>query len=304
VRYLGVLFVCLPMAAQEGSVTSTYTFDLNGRRVEAARSARLQGPGTTAARQLLRNVNGREVPVEATEERVISDDGTTRVVERVTRRYTPTGEPGPPERARIEERKQPDGTVVTASTVYRGDVNGNLQVAERSVTQTRTTDGATTATTAVERPTLNGAMELVERRESLTTKEHDNVSLLRRDQQGRFVEAARQVVERSLGEGGVPVENAARYENGRLIEQTVSRTEKIDGAEQTVIDVFTTHSPGRARAGSEGQPMLQEQRVVQVVATADGAVQRLSVRRPDPSNPARLSAARVVEETVCKGDCK
>ena len=303
-RYLGFLFVCLPVVAQEGSVSSTYLFDLNGRRVEATRSARLQGPGSSASRQLVHSVNGREVPVESTEERVISDDGTTRVVERVTRRFTRTGEPGPPERVRIEERKAADGSVTTAATVYRGDVNGNFQLAERSVTETRTNDGKTSATTAVERPTLNGSMELVERRESLRTREHDNVTVLRRDQQGQFVEAAREVVERSVADGGTPIENAARYENGRLIEQTVSRTEKVNGAEQTVVDVFTTHVPGRSRAASEGQPVLQEQRVVEMVATAEGAVQRLSVRRPDPSNPNRLSAARVVEETICKGDCK
>jgi hypothetical protein len=304
VRYLGVVFVCLPIAAQEGSVSSTYTFDVNGRRVEVGRSARLLGTGTTATRQLVQSVNGREVPVESVEERVISDDGATRVVERLTRRFTRTGEPGPPERVRIEERKDADGSVITAATVYRGDVNGNFQLAERSVTQTRPTDGGTTATTAVERPTLNGAMELVERRDSLVTKEHESVTVLRRDQQGQFVEAARQVVERTAGEGGTPIENAARYENGRLIEQTVSRTEKVDGTEQTVIDVFTPRSAGRSRAGSEGQPVLQEQRVVEVVPTADGSVRRLSVRRPDASNPNRMSASRVVEETVCKGECK
>ncbi|HET8550450.1 MAG TPA: hypothetical protein VFL57_20710 [Bryobacteraceae bacterium] len=303
-RYLGILFVCLPALAQEGSSSSTYTFDVNGRRIEAGKSARLQGPGTTASRQIVQSINGREVPLESTEERVVSDDGTTRIIERVTRRYTRTGEPGPPERVRIEERRETDGTMTTAATAYRGDVNGNFQLAERSLTQARTTGGTTTTSTAVERPTLNGGMELVERREAFSTKDRENVTVLRRDQQGRFEEAARRLVERTTGEGGVPVENSVRYEYGRLIEQTVSRTEKVNGAEQTTVDVYAPHAPGRSRSASDAQPVLQEQRVLERVPTVGGAVERVSIRRPDPSNPGRMTAARVVEETVCRGDCK
>jgi hypothetical protein len=314
VRHIRILFVCLPVAVQVAAAqetanpsaasSTTYTFDLQGRRVEAERIDRLQGTGASASRQLVRNMNGREVPVESSQERVISDDGTTKIVERVTRRYMADGQPGPPERARIEERKAADGTVTTAVAVYRGDINGSMQLAERRVTETRTSGGSTTTTTAVERPTINGGLDIVEKREELRTDQQETLTVLRPDATGRFTETARRVVERRT-ENGTPVENVARYELGRLVQQTVSRTEKVNGAEQTIVDVFESELAGRLRSGSgaEAQPALRERRIVERVPTGDGAVERVSVSRTDPSNPNRLTAPRVVEETVCKGDC-
>ena len=61
--------------------------------------------------QITRDINGRTVPVESTEERVLSDSGSSRVIERIIKRYDANGNPGPPERVRIEETKEPDGSV-------------------------------------------------------------------------------------------------------------------------------------------------------------------------------------------------
>jgi hypothetical protein len=201
--------VSLPLAAQEASSSTTYNFDLIGRRFETASAAQAKGPCCSVNQQIARNIDGREIPVESTEERVISDDGTTRVVERVTRQYTRDGRPAPPVRARIEERKSPDGTVTTATAVYRGDFNGHFQLSERSVTETRTSNGTTTTSTAIERPTINGTLEIVEKREGVKTEQLETTTVLRPNQQGRFEETARRVGERST-ENGTPVSSYSR----------------------------------------------------------------------------------------------
>jgi hypothetical protein len=293
----------MALSAQQ-STSSTYNFDINGRPYETATTVELKGQGASATRHLVRNIDGRETPVESVEERVISDDGTTKIVERVTRRYTRDGRPGQPERARIEERKAADGTITTATALYRADVNGRFELYERNVTEARTTGAATTTSTAVERPTINGRMEVVEKREGLRTEQQETVTVMRPNSQGRFEETARRVVERRT-ENGAPVENAATYELGRLVQQTVSRQEKVNGSEQTVVDVFESELAGRVRSGSgtEAKPMLRERRILERTPTSDGAVQRVSVSRVDPSSPNRLLGPKLVEETVCKGDC-
>ncbi len=52
-------------AAQQ---TATYVYDLNGRPVETV--------GSTNSTTTIRNANGREVPIQKVDEKVISDDGT------------------------------------------------------------------------------------------------------------------------------------------------------------------------------------------------------------------------------------
>src|SRR3954464_6815004 len=95
------------------SVISTRTYDLNGRPVSGVSSVQSNGSRS----QITRDVNGRTVPVETAEERVVSDSGSSRIIERTIKRYDANGNPGPPERVRIEETKEPDGTVRTSTAV-------------------------------------------------------------------------------------------------------------------------------------------------------------------------------------------
>lgn len=81
-----------------------YTYDSNGRKVQAP------------------NPNPDMV-----EERVVEEGGGRKVIERNIRRAD-----GQPERVRIEERKNADGSVTTETAVYRGDLNGRLNLAQRA----------------------------------------------------------------------------------------------------------------------------------------------------------------------------
>ena len=57
--------------AQQSNVSSTHNYDVNGRPVEGVRN--MQNNGSRS--QITRDVNGRAVPVESVEERVVSDSG-------------------------------------------------------------------------------------------------------------------------------------------------------------------------------------------------------------------------------------
>ena len=51
------------------------------------------------------SINGRTVPMEQVEERVLRNDASGKVTERIIRRYDPQGNALPPARETIEEEK-------------------------------------------------------------------------------------------------------------------------------------------------------------------------------------------------------
>ena len=277
-------------------MSSTRKYDINGRPVQGVGSIESKGSRS----QITRDVNGRAVPVESVEERVVSESGGVRVVERMVRRYDQNGRPGPPERLRIEEQKQPDGTVKTLTTVSRGDINGSFQVAERSSTLTRATGDRTEITTAVERPTLNGAFELYERRDESVTKAGpktvESATTFRKDPNGRLSEVAKKTRE-AVAANGVVNENIAEYEGAstgqmRLARQSTARVDPTGSREVTVY-----------LPDPQGKMTLFQQQSIQRKETPAGVVETTVVRLADPNNPGRLGPARKAEETVCTGEC-
>lgn len=306
-RTLVAVFVTAGLSFAQQTVVSSGTFDINGRRVEGASSLVNQTPGSADRIEMVRSVNGRTVPVESVEDKVVSELGGVKIIERVVKRYDANGRPGPPERVHIEERKNADGSVNSATSVMRADLNGNYALAERTVTDSKKSGDTTNSNTVVERPTLNGSLEVVERKEVVKRETADgsvsqSSSVSRRDTNGRFGEAARQVLEKTVA-GGRTVENVATYEAGstgmQLIRQTVSK--EVAGSNQKEVDVFEMAQAGRV---GNTKPELREQRIIEKRPTANGAVESISVRRPLASDPSRLGNAQKVEEIICTGKCK
>ncbi len=306
-RILVAIFVTAGLSFAQQTVVSSSTFDINGRRVEGASSLVNQTPGSADRIEMVRSVNGRTVPVESVEDKVMSELGGVKIIERVVKRYDANGRPGPPERVHIEERKNADGSLNSATSVMRADLNGNYALAERTVTDSKKSGDTTNSNTVVERPTLNGSLEVVERKEVVKRETADgsvsqSSSVSRRDTNGRFGEAARQVLEKTVA-GGRTVENVATYEAGstgmQLIRQTVSK--EVAGSNQKEVDVFEMDQAGRV---GNTKPELREQRIIEKRPTANGSVESISVRRPLASDPNRLGNAQKVEEIICTGKCK
>ena len=116
-RTLVSVFVTAGLSLAQQTATSSGTFDINGRRVEGASSLVNQSPGSADRIETVRSVNGRSVPVESVEDKIVSESGGVKIIERVVKRYDANGWPGPPEKVHIEERKNSDGSVNMATSV-------------------------------------------------------------------------------------------------------------------------------------------------------------------------------------------
>jgi hypothetical protein len=301
-----VFFLASLSLAQQSRMTSR-TYDINGPGIDNVTSFVNRSPGSVERIETVRNLDGRRIPVESVEDKVVSESGGVKIIERLVKRYDANGRPGPPEKVHIEESKNADGSVNTAISIMRADINGTYTVAERSLTDSKKSGDTTTSTTVIQRPTVNGSLEVVEKkelvkRESPGGSESQNLTVLQRDMNGRFDETAKQVLEKTVVNGRT-LENVATYEatNGQmqLIRQTVSQ--EVTGSNQKEVDVFEVGQAGRA---GDSRPQLRERKLIEKTPTANGAVERISLRRPLESDPNRLGDAQKVGEVICTGKCK
>lgn len=300
-----VWLACAALSGQQRE-SRTYVFDSNGRRTEWSVATQDQ----SSSSETVRNLNGRQVPVERTEERVTKRPDGTVVTERLIRRFDSDGSPLPPEKVVTETATRPDGTLVEVSTIYRGDINGRLRPAEKAVREARKQGDQTVSETRVERPSVNGGFELLEKRtatevvrESDKSSEHDETIYVR-NANGAFVPAQRKVT-RARESGGTLQQQVEEYEAAtsgalRLSRQVSSVTQRNpDGTESTVVDVYGVASPGRAI--ESGVPQLRERQFYSSRQSADGTVVTVfSVQRPSLNSPKELGRPETVSETITR----
>jgi hypothetical protein len=302
------------LCAQSTSVSSTTSVDLNGHRVQnGPEVVTTKTAGGTETTETMQSLNGRMVPLERVEQRVLRDDASGRVVERIVRRYDSQGNPAPPTRETIEETKRSDGTSTTTANTYRTDINGNTQLAQKSVTETHKSAGEERSETVVQRPTINGSLDTVEKQDQVKVAQpngyRDETTTYRPSSNGGFYAAVRTVTDHTE-KNGQSTDNAVEYEANpgtalQVHSQTVTKTVTApDGSKDSVVDVYATNVPGTV--GEPGSALkLQEQQLVDSQKGPGGTVtQTLSVRRPTVSDPNTLGPARQISQTVCKGDCK
>ena len=299
----------------EHSTTSSDldTRDVNGAPMAGVSSSYSRDGNSTRITETRQSLNGHNVPAERVEERVVRDEGGVRVVERLVERYDPNGNPLPREKRVITTTKHADGSVNEQQAVWRGDVNGNMALAERTDTETRRNGATVTSEIAVARPSLNASMDVVEKRNVVRTEGaqgayEQNETVWRNGQSG-FYEAARRVTEHR-DEGGRSSWNTAEYEVGstgalELHRQVVRNTVKApDGSETTEIDYLDRSAAGAVISGADPGLKVRAQEIVERVPGPGGSVREtVSVRRPSIADPSHLEPARKISETVCRGDC-
>lgn len=305
-RSLLVWLACAALFAQQRE-SRTYVFDPNGRRTEWSVATR-DGSSTS---ETIRDLNGRTVPVERTEERTTRRPDGTMVTERLIRRFDPGGAPLPPEKIVTETTQRPDGTLVEVSTVYRGDINGSLRPAEKAVREARKQGDQTVSETRIERPSLSGGFELQEKRSAIEVVRESEKSTEReetvyvRNANGAFVPAQRRVT-RARESNGTVEEQVEEYEAAtsgslRLSRQFSSVTRKNpDGTQDTVVDVYGVAAPGRT-IESGTAPQLRERQIYTSRQSPDGSVVTVfSVQRPSLNSPRELGRPETVSETVTR----
>ncbi len=297
------------MSAAGQSTSTTYATDISGNRVPD-RERTVTKDGVLTDRRL--SVNGKEVPLEQVEEKVLSKAGNTTVTERIVRHYGAEGQVVLTERVVTEETKTADGGSTVHATTYRSDVNGNLGEAERKTVETRKMGAATVTDTAVEKKSLSGNFDVAEKRsltsEPISNGKRESETVMLRDTNGSLYEAQRSATTETTT-GNQTVANTAIYEpgvNGNLSltrQQIIKTTTNADGSSREEVDIFGRPSDSRAREAG-APPALTEKRIVERQKSAGGAVvETQSVQLPSVNDPGRLDPPRKVYETVCRGEC-
>jgi len=293
---------------QVSQQSSTVEVDINGRPVQYPSFSSVQTPTGAQRSETTRSINGREVPLQSSEDRVLSQDATSKVIERTVRYNTATGNPGLAERVRIEERKNPDGSTTMVSTTYRNDINGNPQLWERTTTEVRKGATITESTSTLERANLNGGLQVFERTRAVERTVGDatqaDATTYRRDVNGNlspFKQEARTTEKR----GNEQSVDSAQYELGpdgkmQLAIRAVGKTVKNpDGSEVEQVDVYSRHGGQSAADVNASQPRLQQQILRQKSQTPEGKiVETTSVRARLAQDPSRFGNFEQVTRTT------
>ena len=308
---LGSVVFILSLPAQDSSVRTTTSVDVNGNRIaDGPQIDQTRSKNFVDTTERMQSINGRMVPVERVEERVLRDDASGRVVERLIHPFDPMGNPTRPVKETVEEQKRPDGSSTTQTTRYQTDVNGDMQLVQKSTTETRKSGSTETSNTVVQRP-LNGSVETVEKRDIVRVKEgngySEDTTTYRRDGNGGFGVALRETKQHTE-QGGQSTDNTAEYEIGpegqlQLHGQTVAKTvTNPDGSKDSVINLYGRSAPGTVDSDSKLK-LFEQQIIEQTPRPGNKVVETVSVRRPTVSDPNTLGPTQQLSETTCKGKC-
>jgi hypothetical protein len=310
VRFPVTFFFALATVFGQSAATTIYTSDLNGER-QAATSVTTSAPGETTRTELSQSLNGRTVPLEQTEERVLRKDASGSLTEKIVRKYDPAGRLMSTQRTVTEEQIKPGGASTITAKTYGTDLNGDQHETERRVSNVQVSGSNRTEDTSIQRPSINGSFETAEKRATVSAGDDNNkttTETVYRAGPGGFAEALKTVTT-STKSGDTTVEHTAEYEplsygQLQLHGQTVATTTKQpDGSEITQLNIYANSADGTVQqAGSPQQ--VKEQQIITRHKAADGSViQRVSVRRPTLDNPNHLGSAQQISETVCTGKC-
>jgi len=298
------------MAVAAGqSASTTYTSDINGNRIANGQVTAREGVVT----DLRRSINGKEIPLEQVERKILSKTGNTTVTQTIIREYGPNGQVVSTDRVVREETVGANGASTVKSTTYRSDLSGNMSEVERATVETRKNGNATVVDTVTQKKSLSGSFEDAERRtlssEITGDGKKENETVYQPDTNGRLVEAQRSATVETR-RGNETVTNTAVYEPGvngnfSLVRQKVIKSaQRPDGTSSEEVEIFGRASDGRAREIGAA-PGLTEKRVTERTKGADGAIiERQTIQLPSINDPSRLEAPRTVSETVCRGECK
>ncbi|MGH9719338.1 MAG: hypothetical protein ACRD8O_03945 [Bryobacteraceae bacterium] len=304
---LAVCALTVALSGQQSTRQSAPSMiDMNGRRVEMPALSVSETAAGGLRTETVRSINGRTVPLQKTEDRVIRSDGQTKVIERTVQRYDQNGNPTNSDLIRIEERKGPDGSGTVQATMYTRDMNGQQQLSERVTTEIKKS-GTTQSTTLVERPGTGGLQPYertvaVERPAGSGAEVQTNTS--RRDLNGNMSEFAREI-KSTVKSGAAEKVDTTRYEVGpdgklELASRTIgTTTTAANGSQVEQIDVYSRFSAGRVSDVNSSTPRLQEQIVKErVPGPGNTIIETTSVRARSGTYPSRFNNYEKVSQTT------
>jgi hypothetical protein len=304
------LFVLIPAALCAQSSTVTINVDINGHRVESAPSVTTTEGDKTILNQ---SINGRLVPKEQTETRVLSETPTEKVTETFDRKFDQTGQLTLTERTLTTEQKRTDGGTSTNASVYRSDINGGMPEVERRQIETHPQGpGSTESDVTIARPSDNGGLQNVEQRKILTTtgpnSTHEDQTVYLKSTNGDFV-ARRRTVTDSQKSNDKTEASVANYETDYLGHMALLSSENTttvvskDGKQEIERNLYASASDGVARDDQGGQKIKEQQIIVRTPGPDGTVTETVSVRRPTLAEQTHLGPPVQISETVCTGKC-
>jgi len=238
--------------------------------------------GTKSLAQRVKSINGHSVPYLTENERVVSTSKDLKVTERVRQRYDATGRPAGQDSEKIEERKLPDGTIETTTTVYTADLNGRMQPAERRIVRMKVAGGETRTVTTTQATSASGGFQTIVEQESIERREGEQagtVETTRKTLQGGSglqVTSREQTVMRM--EKSVAVTETQTFERSpttpdlELSKRTVGKlTERPDGSTAETVETYGFDS-GSGRNVNATRMELQSVQSSQTTVSSDGTV--------------------------------
>lgn len=265
---------------------------------------------TKSLAQRVKSINGRTVPYLTENERVVSDSQDLKVTERTRQRYDATGRPAGQDSERIEERKLPDGTVETTTTVYTADLNGRMQPAERRIVRSKETGGETRTVTTTQATSAGGGFQTIVEQESIEQREGEHAGTIEtttkrlRGGSGLQVTSREETVMRV--ENGVAVTETQAFERSpvtadlELSKRIVGKlTERPDGSSTETVETYGLDA-GAGRNVNATRLELQAVQTSQTTVAADGTVnERISYKERSAVN-AREFVAETQTQKVSK----
>lgn len=261
-----------------------------------------------------RDLNGRWVPLLETRERLLVDSPARKVIERWVQRFDQNGRPGQIEKILVEESQQERGPRRIHQQIYRGDLNGRLQLAERSTELVEERDQLTFRQRVIERPGPNGQLRIEERQE-LTEKRsggiiHRELAVYRRTPSSGFFLARRelsQTMEQSDHQREVVDEFDATASGKLEFSRRLEREIRVDadGSVEIRERFYRPAPPARAVDAGRSRPTLEaEETTVRRPTPQGGYTETRWVRRVSLADPARWEPPILLSRTTCEGDCK
>jgi hypothetical protein len=199
-----------------------------------------------------------------------------------------------------------DSKVVRATS--NPDLNGNLQLVQREIKETKKTgaDAEETKTTVM-RPSVNGgmapAMQVQERRSQAAndTVESQKTTLLPDGSGNWQVSEIRQATTRQVGKNRSSEERVSRpNSDGKLgeVSRTVSKaSEDASGEKRNTLETYSLDVPGSARDGS--LHLIERATTAQRTSSTGQQITEQQVEQPNPGDPsAGLRITTLTTDTV------
>ena len=209
-----------------------------------------------------------------------------------------------------EEERQglPDGDSKVVRATSSPDVNGNLQLVQREIEETKKTgkDAEETKTTVM-RPSVNGglapSMQVQERRNRGANDTVESQKTTRfPDGSGHWqVSEIRQATTRQEGQIHTSEERVSRPDSeGKLGEVSRSVTKESEGAsgeKRNTLETYSVDVPGSARDGS--LHLIERATTTQSTSSNGQQITEQQVEQPNPGDPsAGLRITTLTTETV------